>query len=135
MYSPRDFPTSEPRSATPISAASGALRGALLPAPRVGGVRALATALILLVLPVLQAAPAASPPPIARPAIPAAAQDDPRLDAPTTIATAYRPVPEVLAAMQRQCRVNLTASPAVADDRVTLFLDAKSAREAMALIA
>ena len=41
-------------------------------------------------------------------------RDDPRLDAPVTLADVYRPLPEILSSMQRQCHVKLAASPAVA---------------------
>src|SRR4051794_17589006 len=83
-------------------------------------------AVLLLLLLTFPAAPS-PPPPAAVTGIPLALRDDPRLDTPVTVAEVYRPLPDLLTSMQRQCHVKLAANPAVADDWATLFLDAKPA--------
>lgn len=60
---------------------------------------------------------------------------DVRLAQPVTLAHQRQPFREVLADLQSQTQVKLTASRDVADDRVTVFLAACPAQEALTLLA
>src|SRR5712692_8344009 len=60
---------------------------------------------------------------------------DPRLDVKVTLAENDRPLGEIVTALGREIQVPLRARRETADDKATLFLDARPAAEVMALIA
>jgi hypothetical protein len=68
-------------------------------------------------------------------ALPAVFRGDARLEAKVTVAEKNRPLGEVLTGIGAQIGVRLAASSETADDKVTLFLDGRSAAEALALVA
>lgn len=65
----------------------------------------------------------------------AALRGDDRLDVPVTLAQEYTPLSRVLRLIQDRVGVKLAATGDTADDKVTLFLDRRPAREALALLA
>jgi hypothetical protein len=61
--------------------------------------------------------------------------EDPRLDPAVSLAERDRPLGELVAALGREIDVPLRASRDTANDKVTLFLKERPAREVMALLA
>lgn len=66
---------------------------------------------------------------------PAVLRGDARLDAAVTLAHKDRPMGEVLTALGKDLGIRLVAARETADDKVTLFVDGRSAAEVMALLA
>jgi hypothetical protein len=67
--------------------------------------------------------------------LPTLLQDDARLQAKVSLAVKDQPLRNVLSALGTQIQVRLTASADTADDKITLFLDARPAAEVLVLLA